>query len=159
LGLNGILVWRMTTGSTVCITDGDTEALVHLRGNVERNKPETSASEESTISCHQLIWGRETSTNFLEHHARGQVYDVLIASDIIYAECIIQPLWETVQTLLSRTDGVFVMAFARRKVPVSIQYVLDSAVKNGFVYELAREDTEEGIWVYIFRFRNEEDTK
>lgn len=149
----------MTTGSTVCITDGDTEALVHLRGNVERNKPEISTSEESTVSCHQLIWGRETSTSFLEQHARGQVYDVLIASDIIYAECIIQPLWETVQTLLSRIDGVFVMAFARRKVPVSIQYVLDSAVKNGFVYELVREDKEEGIWVYIFRFRNEEDTK
>ena len=72
----------MTTGSMVCITDGDTEALVHLRGNVERNKPEISTSEESTVSCHQLIWGRETSTSFLEQYARGQAYDVLIASDI-----------------------------------------------------------------------------
>lgn len=156
--MNGILVWRMTTGSTVCITDGDTDALVHLRGNIERNKSKTIIDDESTVSCHQLIWGKETSINFLESHSQGQLYDVLIASDIIYAKCIIEPLWETVQTLLTRPNGIFVMAFARREVPISIQYVLDSAVTNGFVYELMQENKEEGIWVYLFRFRDDEDT-
>eukprot|EP00979_Chaetoceros_neogracilis_P004668 scaffold805_cov218-Chaetoceros_neogracile.AAC.5 len=151
-------VWRMTTGSTVCITDGDTDALVHLRGNIERNKSKTIIDDESTVSCHQLIWGKETSINFLESHSQGQLYDVLIASDIIYAKCIIEPLWETVQTLLTRPNGIFVMAFARREVPISIQYVLDSAVTNGFVYDLMQENKEEGIWVYLFRFRNDEDT-
>jgi predicted nicotinamide N-methyase len=159
LGLNGILAWRMTNGSTICITDGDSDALVHLRDNIDRNRPEIANENESNISCHQLIWGQETSTTFLEHHGHGQTFDVLLASDIIYAKCIIEPLWETIKTLLSRPNGVFVMAFARRKVPISIEYVLESSVEAGFVYELAEEDSKDGIWVYLFRFQNDEDTK
>lgn len=151
LGLNGILAWRMTKNSSVIVTDGDTDALVLLRQNIERNRPAEKDAVER-ISCNQLIWGKESSSAFLEHH-KGKLFDVLIASDIIYAECIIEPLWQTIQTLLCRKRGVFVMAFARRKVPVSREYVLESANRAGFQYELVREDTEEGIWIYLFRFQ------
>ena len=155
LGLNGILAWRMTKNSSVFVTDGDTDALVLLRQNIERNKP-TEDDAENRVSCHQLIWGEESSSTFLEHHGEGKQFDVLIASDIIYAECIIEPLWQTIQTLLCRKRGVFIMAFARRKVPVSREYVLESANRAGFQYELVREDTEEGIWIYLFRYLEEE---
>jgi predicted nicotinamide N-methyase len=156
LGLNGILAWRMTHGSTICITDGDTDALAHLRENVERNRPSSAQIDKSEVSCHQLIWGKEASASFLEQIAHGQNFDVLLASDIVYAKCIIEPLWETVTTLL-RSEGVFVMAFARRKVPISIQFVLESAEKAGFTYEMAKEDLQEGIWVYQFRFKKSND--
>ena len=72
-----------------------------------------------------------------------------------------QPLWETVETLLKkpRSDdeegGVFIMSYARRKVDVSIELVLEKAVEYGFVYKLVKEDEEDGIWVYTFRFREE----
>ena len=155
LGLNGILVWLMTKRSTIVITDGDTTALVHLRENIERNRPSDVNEDSSTVSCSQLLWGKETSLKFLEIVGENKKYDVLLASDIIYAQCIIQPLWETVQTLLNRSNGLFVMAFAKRKVPVSIAYVLESAEKNGFSHEKVKEDTEEGIWVYLFRFKEE----
>jgi len=160
LGLNGILAYRMTTSSTICITDGDTDALIHLRENIERNNPTSTTNEDSKVSCHQLIWGQETATNFLEHHCHGQTFDILLASDIIYAKCIIAPLWETVRTLLV-PNGVFVMAFAKRKVPISIEFVLESSLEAGFVYELAREDksTEEEIFVYLFRWKSDDDTK
>lgn len=170
LGLNGILAWRMMDvcgadsedgRGEVCITDGDSDALVHLRDNIERNRPSTTAptnddvdinnTDRTKVSCHQLIWGKQSSLSFLQHHTNNQKYNLLLASDIIYAACIIEPLWETVQTLLDEHDGVFVMAFARRKVPVSIELVLESAVEKGFEYELAKEDLEEGIWVYLFR--------
>ena len=67
-------------------------------------------------------------------------------------------MWETVTTLLSR-NGKFVMAFAKRKVPISIEFVLESAKKAGFAYDLEEEDAEEGIWVYLFRFQNDDDNK
>ena len=159
LGLNGILTWRMTTDSSVFITDGDTDALALLRQNIERNRPLNEDEDNMEICCNQLIWGKESSTDFLEHKSKGKRFDVLIASDIIYAECIIEPLWQTVDILLSREGGIFVMAFARRKVPVSKEHVLESADKAGFQYELVREDTDEGIWIYIFRYKDKEDSK
>lgn len=155
LGLNGILAWRCSApGSEVCITDGDSDALVQLRENVERNR---SGGDVGKVSCHQLIWGKESSRKFLAHAADNQKYDVILASDIIYAAVIVEPLWETVQTLLKRPSdgkdgGMFVMAYARRKVPVNIEMVLKAAIEYGFAYEMAKEDTEEGIWVYTFHF-------
>ena len=173
LGLNGILAWRLSctaclhddeshvetsssdeSTSEVCITDGDSDALVHLRDNIERNRPTTTTDSTSKVSCHQLIWGKDSSQKFLQHIAHNQKYHVLLASDIIYSAVIVQPLWETVQTLLEKEGGVFIMAYARRKkVPVSIDLVLETAVEWGFGYELVKEDLEDGIWVYEFRFR------
>ena len=158
MGLNGILAWRSTvnTSAEVCITDGDSDALVHLRENVERNR--ANDDETGTVSCHQLIWGRQSSEQFLERIADNRKYDAIIASDIIYSPVIVEPLWETVRALLKRPEdgeagGTFVMAYARRKVPVSIELVLEKAEEYGFAYELAKEDTDEGIWVYTFQFR------
>lgn len=167
LGLNGILAWKLMMQSgdgsrnqagEVIITDGDSDALVHLRDNVERNRPTSSSSsnthEEKMFfaKVHQLIWGKESSEKFLKTISDNKKYDVLLASDIIYSPVIVEPLWETVQTLLD-TSGVFVMAFARRKVPVSIDLVLSASVEKGFGYRLVKEDLDdEGIWVYEFRF-------
>ncbi len=178
LGLNGILAWKLmmqqeanhdisesvdgsrkrNQAGEVVITDGDSDALVHLRDNVERNRPTSSSSsnhrEEKMVlaKVHQLIWGKESSEKFLKTISDNTKYDVLLASDIIYSPVIVEPLWETVQTLLD-TSGVFVMAFARRKVPVSIDLVLSASVEKGFGYQLVKEDLDdEGIWVYEFRF-------
>jgi predicted nicotinamide N-methyase len=157
LGLNGILAWKImclfakSAENSVCITDGDTDALIHLRKNIQRNQMNESSNNEPEITCHQLLWGAITSQTFLSQIAQNKKYDTIIASDIIYAPSIVAPLWETVHTLLKK-DGVFVMAFARRKVPVSIEMVLESAKGRGFGYELVKEDREEGIWVYLFRF-------
>ncbi len=151
MGLNGILAHRMTKQSFLCLTDGDSDALIHLRYNMEQNKmPE----REKDVICHQLIWGEESSLAFLEQHCDGQTFDILLASDIIYVKCIIPPLWETVRTLLNRDHGILVMAFAKRRVPVSIDYVLDTASEAGFDHELVEED-EEGIWVYLFRWKED----
>jgi predicted nicotinamide N-methyase len=163
LGLNGILAWKIMCSlaasyddsiaeNSVCITDGDSDALVHLRQNIQRNRSTpTEENENVHVSCHQLLWGASSSLSFLQQIAQHRKYHVILASDIIYAPSIIEPLWETVQTLMDQ-DGVFVMAFARRKVPVSIDLVLQEAETHGFSYHLAKQDTEEGIWVYAFKF-------
>lgn len=169
LGLNGILAWRSTVSfpnSEVCITDGDSDALVHLRENVERNNQTTNDEDIGKVSCRQLIWGKDSSENFLERIANNQKYDVIIASDIIYAAVIVEPLWETIRALLKQPSdgdeegGVFVMAYARRtNIPVTIEVVLKAAIENGFVYELVKEDDDDGIWVYTFHFGEGHDAK
>ena len=168
----GILAHRLGRSSTVCITDGDTDALVHLRENVQRNEAPIHSNNDDdnnnndhdnlpdtrTVTAAQLIWGQDTTEKFLRKQGQdGQTtYDVLIASDIIYALVIVEPLWETVRLLLSRHEkAVFVMAYARRDVPVTIDMVLKAAEEAGFSHELVDENPE-GIWVYNFRWKEEE---
>jgi predicted nicotinamide N-methyase len=124
----------------VTVTDGDTDALVQLRNNINTNRC------NGNISAVQLLWGIDTAKAFLEAHGNGDdensstcSFDVILASDIIYAAAIIDPLWETIRILLSYPDGIFWMAFARRKVPVTIDFVLNRAKDYGFCYELAAE--------------------
>lgn len=181
----GILAHRLGRNSTVCITDGDTDALLHLRENVARNRaPFTTSHQDGAVDNHlfdtrivtaaQLLWGHDTTQTFIHQRQRQQqkrqqnsqapqrntspdTFDVLIASDIIYALVIVEPLWETVSLLLNRHEGaVFVMAYAQRDVPVTIDMVLQAAKKAGFSYELVDENPEGNIWVYNFRWKKEE---
>ena len=76
-----------------------------------------------SIHCHQLLWGRQNTINFLARHCSNQQFDVLLASDVVYVADIIQPLMESVQTLLRR-DGTFLFAYcSRRNVPVKVDLV------------------------------------
>ena len=152
LGQCGILAHKL--GSNICITDGDTDALVHLRENVERNKSEQDG--EKSITCRQLLWGLDSAQKFLDRYEHNEPYDVMIASDIVYAISIVEPLWQTVSTMLGRPDGVFLLAFAKRNVPVSIDFVLTSAEKFGFAYERVDKEDIEGIYIYEFRWKNGE---
>lgn len=149
------------------MTDGDTDALVYLRQNADHNRSrkrisgyKTDTLTSGTLSCHQLLWGHDTAIQFLQRHSHHDseqqqgLFDVVIASDIIYAASIIEPLWETIQTLLDKNDGIFVMTFARRKVPVSIEDVLQSANKAGFVYQGGEDKSEKGVFTYTFRWKD-----
>ena len=103
---------------------------------------------ENKVLVEQLIWGRESSIDFLERH-EGKTFDVLLASDVVYVHDIIEPLWETADTLLSR-DGLFYFAYcSRRRVPVKIESVFEVAESFGFVYECINEDDD--VYVYMFR--------
>ena len=126
----------------VCITDIDSDALVQLRENVNRNCRDDNNDDDDNngdigrvVSCHhhQLIWGKESSENFLLLMAGNQNYDIIIASDIIYSTIIVEPLWEKIKHLLKDKEeegAVFVMAYERRALPVSIELVLRSAVQH-----------------------------
>lgn len=177
----GLLAHRLGRNSSVCITDGDTDALVHLRENVQRNRFTAATSNDNhrpvdtrIVTAAQLLWGRDTTQSFmrkeqeqqfLQQHHDGQTetivttatFDVLIASDIIYALVIVEPLWETVQLLLARhEEAVFVMAYAKRDVPVTIDMVLEAAEEAGFSNELVDENPEGNIWVYNFRWKKDQ---
>ena len=161
LGLCGVTA-HLLGAARVCITDGDSAALQHLRQNVAANVTSSSSSSETstTVTVRQLLWGRETTHTFIQQQAATQnekssLYQVIIASDIVYAAVIVEPLWETVSMLLEKTaDAVFVMAYARRDVPVTIQDVIQAGNHAGFDAKLMAEDPS-GIWVYEFRWKEE----
>jgi hypothetical protein len=115
--------------------------------NRSNNKKGNGDGSNSMFAA-QLLWGLESSKAFSDSYRDIGLssFDVIIASDIIYAAVVIDPLWETVRQLLSYPLGVFWMAFARRKVPVTIDFVLQKAVEYGFRYKLvseSRSDEEE----------------
>lgn len=167
--MNGILAHRLGADSVV-ITDGDSDAMVELRKNIVVNRND---EEEKTISAAQLIWGLDSSRAFLQGASEkasvslsSSQFSIIIASDVIYSSIVINPLFETVRTLLKH-NGEFWMAFAVRKVPVTIDFVLQKAQDHGFGHELVDqqidgdgngEDDVEGdpetgpVFIYVFRW-------
>lgn len=145
LGLCGILA-GVLQARRVYITDGDSASLKGLRENVDRNDiPEPS----DRVKCRQLRWGVNLD-QFSRHIAsdvRGDDsrFDMIMGSDIIYVETIIDPLFTTVDALLTLGGtGTFILAYARRNV--KIDTVLSAAVRYNF--EWALPDGEEGCFVF-----------
>eukprot|EP00977_Amphora_coffeiformis_P021244 scaffold9085_cov215-Amphora_coffeaeformis.AAC.12 len=163
LGLVGLWAHHLMPNGNVCITDGDTDALKLLRQNVQRNQLSHSSSNNGgggggggVVTAHQLIWGKDTTQTFVKMH--NDRYDMILASDIVYAAVIVEPLWETVALLLKKTaSAVFIMAYAKRDVPVTIQDVLNAADVAGFTHQVTAEDPQ-GIWVYEFKWKLEKFT-
>jgi len=174
--------------SHVFLTDGDTDTLKQLRQNVHDNVPPSTsscstttstktihhdsknfarASDDHQISCHQLLWGRETARRFRERHATrnsghedtnitngdddSSRFQVILASDVIYTNVVIVPLFATVQELLHLTRGVFLMAYeSKRKVHVDLNDILEQAQRVGLEYECIDQDDSNGIFVWKF---------
>ena len=144
LGLCGILAshWEATQ---VVLTDGDTDALAGLRTNVTQN---AATYRCPSVRTAQLVWG-EGLDDFT--HTYGSTFDSILGADIIYVEEILQPLWATVDRLLS-AEGVFLLAYARRNV--SMDLVLAQATARDFLWETPAD--AEGV--YLFRRRRQEET-
>ena len=147
LGLCGILSEHLTDEkASIHMTDGDTDTLAHLRSNIQKN-----LGNSSSIECHQLLWSKENAETYLKHTAGNTKFDVILASDIIYNACVVDPMWETVKVLLA-DNGVYLFAFARRQVAVSAKDVLEAGLNAGFEYEECEEtDPNEDLFVYKFR--------
>ena len=152
------------------LTDGDTDTLSQLRDNVERNKAVGGNDEtkgglsSSTVSCHQLLWGRENALQFAKCHCddngKGSLFDVIMGSDLVYVPGVIQPLFETVKTLLDREPNnnkstMFLLAHCRRPreqgSSVTMEMVLEAGEQAGFSYELVEE--EDDISLLVFRWK------
>lgn len=149
LGLCGILAHQLEA-EMVYLTDGDTAALHQLRANIASNCPHASQGDGAVVICHQLLWGHERAIQFRTLQKRS--FAVIVASDILYSPVIIEPLWETIAALL-QPGGAFWLAFAKRRVPVSIEEVLSAADRAGFRGECIQERTDEGLFLYIFHWR------
>lgn len=158
MGLCGILASHLGAAS-VLLTDGDTDTLAQLRRNVQANCSSADCDEDKDdsnnnnkghnrshdVTCRQLVWGRNLD-NFVSEHG---VFDVILGSDIIYVEEIIEPLFETIECILNPqadADATFILAYARRNVPIDL--VLDHAKQRGFECTRPDESSAEGVFYF-----------
>ncbi|GAX21357.1 hypothetical protein FisN_6Lh077 [Fistulifera solaris] len=158
LGLCGIVAHRLLQARTVYVTDGDSDVLHVMKQNIQANRS-VERHNNNIISGHQLLWGAEYAPPFLQIMRRMEsendalLFDVILAADVVYVPQVIAPLFETVQTLLEPATGVFLLAFARRMVDVTLDDVLQEATRADFVYKQCSsdQDTEQGLYLYAFR--------
>lgn len=144
LGLCGILAGLLRS-KCVYLTDGDSESLQGMRQNVDRNR---STQGPYNIKCRQLRWGIRLS-EFIMHVSADVrfdgTFDVVMGSDIIYVESILDPLFATVDALLTKDgSGVFILAYARRNVKIDL--VFSTAGKYGFQW--SQPEGEEGCFLF-----------
>lgn len=177
LGRCGLLVHQILENNNtnidchVYLTDGDTDTLKVLRNNVahntkkEEDNDQGSSSCSVSISCHQLLWGSASTTAFMEQHDLCQKgVDFVLGSDLVYVPKVIQPLFETVHTLLLQRSGnnhddhdeknyaKFVLAHSDRRQgsSVTLDMVLEGATKVGLSHKIVWEKESEGIFIIEF---------
>lgn len=157
LGSCGILAQKLGA-RRVFLTDGDTDVLFQMRQNVKLN-----VGEGDAVECRQLRWGTDTH-NFkhcfcnpsgVGHDlTKGKGFDVIMGSDIIYVEEMLEPLFKTVLELLAPESSTaageekvpkFLLAFARRNVGIDL--VVQCAERHGLKC-LELEGSAEGIFVF-----------
>lgn len=161
LGLVGLLAHHIVigdgrnynTGACVHMTDGDSDALFQLRQNIAMNHISNNDSngKNQSLSCNQLLWSKNNAESYLHDKAKDEKFDIILASDIIYAKSVVKPMWETVQVLL-KENGYFLFAFARRQVAVNMKDILEEGKLAGFDYtECEETDQDENLFVYMFQ--------
>lgn len=146
LGLCGILAGALKS-KCVYITDGDSDSLRGMRENVLLNRGLDGLPLDN-VKCRQLRWGLQLE-EFGRHVAADLLpdgrFDVIMGSDIIYVESILEPLFATVDSLLTYDKGgAFILAYARRNVKIDL--VFSTAERLGF--EWAQPEGEEGCFVF-----------
>lgn len=121
----------------IVATDGDIPTLDLLGENIELTS--------STILFTKLFWGDTNS--FLEEFP--EPFDILLAADVIYEDNQIVPLIQTVTTILSKPNGIFYLAFARRNVP--IDKVLNVAHEYGLKETILDQNGMEPIYAITWK--------
>lgn len=151
LGKCGLVAYHALNaryGNTV-LTDGDTNTMQLLQKNVAFN---TSHEDGNRISCQQLKWGRRNAKTFLSSmRDRGiNSFGLIIGSDLLYTnETNIHSLFETVDELLEKRRGRFILAHNEdHLVPVKL-IVQRAALRHNLVCEVLKQ--EKAFHILCFR--------
>ena len=100
-----------------------------------------------------MLWGEQHAKKYLSQQSgEKKHFDLILGSDLIYVQSVIQPLFETVKTLLcTHENAKFLMAHCSRREgnEVELSMVLDSAREEGFEYDIIVEDDD----ISLFSFR------
>mmetsp|Transcript_24299 Transcript_24299/g.41591 ORF Transcript_24299/g.41591 Transcript_24299/m.41591 type:complete len:391 (+) Transcript_24299:60-1232(+) len=126
--------------SHMCFTDNDPDALKVCQRNCNLNH-----LPPASYSIRQLTWGNEQDLHdLLSHeHEEHQLFDVALATDVLYDVDLIAPLFTTVaQCLQPSSRGIFILSHIPRACynegnpPEAVenleQYIIDRAME----YEL-----------------------
>ena len=140
-GICGLMAHKLEA-EHVIITDGDTDTLRNIRENINLNVKQ----DDSSIQCQQLLWGANVEAFRQKWSADDQGFDIVMGGDIVYAQRSLEPLFETVVSLLSNEAGAkFILSYVYRS-GVTIENVFNCAKKHGFQWV----ESEDNECVYIF---------
>ena len=148
LGECGILAYKLELARRVIMSDGDTDVLEQMRKNVDYNL-QIPGGSTMVLPCRQVIWQKNVEDFRQRWCVREQNidgFDIIMGADIIYTETAIEPLFDTVTSLLSKNNpkAKFLLAYARRNVKVDM--VLEHAKKCGLQWY--EPDDAEGVYVF-----------
>ena len=141
-GICGILAHKLGANH-VMITDGDSDTLRNIRANIDLNVEQDE--DNPRLECKQLLWGTHVKS-FRQKWSRDEGFEIVMGGDIVYAQPSLEPLFETVVSLLSPVPGAkFILSYVYRS-GVTIEDVFDCAKKHGLQWV----DSEDSECVYTF---------
>jgi predicted nicotinamide N-methyase len=120
-GLCGILAATADLASLSVVTDGDPGCVDLISSNITQN--------EAIVACrccalyHQ--WGRQAAQKLVEENEFHDKFDVVMASDVLYAVEVLVPLMESAVELLA-PGGTFILA----NVPRCELATIDEAIRE-----------------------------
>lgn len=92
----------------VLATDGDVDVLENLRHNINlnvsdvdadgNNYSKTADDDLKTIACPQLVWGGGLQ-DFIEDYFQPEI---IFGTDVLYNTRSLEPLWRTIDGLLTQ---------------------------------------------------------
>lgn len=139
LGLVSILLDKLEIADKLVVTDGDEDTIELLIENKLNN--------DCNFDTAYLLWGEHE--DFLSDNIDG--FDILMAADVIYEDDQILPLLASVKALL-KPDGEFILAFARRNVPID-KVIKAAADQYGLIAEIVDEKLEGMSTEPIYSFK------
>ena len=135
-GIIGLVASRFAT--SVVLTDGEEEALSLL----ERNRQHASPFCKD-VRIARLRWGDAEDTSALQVAAGRERWDVLLGADVVYWPAGIEPLCDSVATLLA-ADGIFFLGYNDR-LPGNRERLLNGLAVRGLQAVVAPLDSFEVI--------------
>jgi predicted nicotinamide N-methyase len=164
LGLCGIVAHRLGAAH-VMLTDGDTAALKQMRHNVQlnlnncsTNTPSSTNNTNTSLLCRQLFWANQKHMDsFLQSSPHQAGYDVILGADVVYTRESLEPLFDTVVTLLKKASphqhannvngqSQFILSRHTRWNNVSDDTIIQAAQDRG----LTCHQPEKNIYVFTF---------
>lgn len=107
-GVAGLVVSKLPDVNTVVFTDYDNGSLDLIRGNIELNRSSSDCAQN--LSVHFLEWGKKISANVkAEHLYPSNGFRLIIGTDLLYCVDVVIPLFSSVNELLDRNGGVFML--------------------------------------------------
>lgn len=140
LGIVSILLDKLDLSKTIIASDGDDSTLKLLESNILLTK--------SNVVPRKLVWGNGFDIESIK--IEYNFFDMIIGADIIYEESQIPILLVTIKELL-KPEGLFILAFARRNVPMN--QVIKQAENLGLTYIILEKGIDETEPIFLFKYK------
>lgn len=139
LGIVSILIDKLGLSKTIIASDGDETTLNLLETNISLTN--------ANVICKKLVWGNSFDIGLIKNEFF--CFDLIVGADIIYEESQIPILLATIKELL-KPEGLFILAFARRNVPMN--QVIRQAEDLGLTHTILEKGIDENEPIFLFKY-------